>query len=152
MRWDNGPTVNRARLSTSPMTLCCLKSIKHIDRQDARKQPIARQAFPHLHLHLSLNRGGRWGTTDDFTTNAFWDLANSRPVQSLMLSSHDFFSVWLVYFPLSRWFWPDLMNERHVHITSVYVSLDGQIFMWSDCLLDLGTDFLVGNMLFVWDV
>ena len=41
------------------------------------------------------------------------------------------------------------MNERHVHITSVYVSLDGQIFMRSDCLLDLGTDFLVGNMLFV---
>ena len=24
---------------------------------------------------------------------------------------------------------------------------DGQeVFMWSDCLLDLGTDFLVGNM------
>ena len=49
----------------------------------------------HLHLHLSLNRGGRWGTTDDITTSflhfslsstALWDLANSRPVQSLMLS------------------------------------------------------------------
>ena len=26
------------------------------------------------------------------------------------------------------------------------------IFMWSNCLLDLGTDFLVGNMVFVWDV
>ena len=26
---------------------------------------------------------------------------------------------------------------------------DGQeIFIWSDCLLDLGTDFLVGNMVF----
>ena len=27
---------------------------------------------------------------------------------------------------------------------------DGQeVFVWSDCLLDLGTDFLVGNMVFV---
>ena len=49
--------------------------------------------------HLSLNLEGRWGTTDDFTTSflhfslfstAFWDLANSRPVHSLM-SSHLFF-------------------------------------------------------------
>ena len=23
---------------------------------------------------------------------------------------------------------------------------DDQVFVWSDCLLDLGTDFLVGNM------
>ena len=30
---------------------------------------------------------------------------------------------------------------------------DGQeIFVWSDRLLDLGTDFLVGNMVFVCDV
>ena len=27
-----------------------------------------------------------------------------------------------------------------------------EIFMWSNCLLDLGMDFLVGNMVFVWDV
>ena len=27
-----------------------------------------------------------------------------------------------------------------------------EIFMWSDCLLDLGTDFLVGNTVFVGDV
>ena len=49
--------------------------------------------------HLSLNRGGRWGTTDDFTTSflrfplfstALWDLANSRSVHSLMFSSHLF--------------------------------------------------------------
>ena len=46
---------------------------------------------------LSLNPEGRWGTTNDFTTNflhfsvfftALWDLANSRSVHSLMLSSH----------------------------------------------------------------
>ena len=29
---------------------------------------------------------------------------------------------------------------------------DGQeVFVWSDCLLDLGTDFLVGNMVFILD-
>ena len=48
------------------------------------------------HHHLSLNREGRWGTTDDFTTSflhfslfstALWDYANSRPVHSLMVSS-----------------------------------------------------------------
>ena len=51
------------------------------------------------HHHLFLSSEGRWGTTDDFTTNflhfpllsaAFWDMANSRPVHSLMLSSHLF--------------------------------------------------------------
>ena len=52
----------------------------------------------YYHHHQSLNREGRWGTTDDFATiflhfslfsTALWDiLANSRPVQSLMLSSH----------------------------------------------------------------
>ena len=49
--------------------------------------------------HLHLNREGRWGTADDFATRflyfslfstALWDLANSRPVHSLMLSSHLF--------------------------------------------------------------
>ena len=54
----------------------------------------------HLHLNLSLNREGHLYTTDDFTTSflhfplfstALWDLAKSRPVYSLMLSSHLFF-------------------------------------------------------------
>ena len=49
--------------------------------------------------HQSLNHNGRWGTTDDFATSFFhfslfstalWDLPNSRPVHSLMLSSHLF--------------------------------------------------------------
>ena len=51
----------------------------------------------HHHHHQSLNRKGHWGTTDDFVTSflhfslfctALWDLPNSRPVYSLMLSSH----------------------------------------------------------------
>ena len=53
----------------------------------------------HCHYHQSLNREGRWGTTDDFATSflhlplfstALWNLANSRPVHFLMLSSHLF--------------------------------------------------------------
>ena len=48
---------------------------------------------------LSLKHEGRWGTTDNFATSflhfslfstALWDLANSRPVHSLILSSHHF--------------------------------------------------------------
>ena len=54
----------------------------------------------HHHHSLFLNSEGRSGTLDDFTTSFFhsslfstalWDLANPRPVQSLMLSSHLFF-------------------------------------------------------------
>ena len=50
-------------------------------------------------LRRSLNPGGRWGITDDFTTSflhfppfstALWDLANFRPFHSLMLPSHLF--------------------------------------------------------------
>ena len=66
-------------------------------------------------------------------------------------------SVCLVFFPfalcLARWFWPDLMNGRHVHTTAVCVLYDGQeVFVWPDCLLDLDKDFPVGNMVFVLDV
>ena len=34
-----------------------------------------------------------------------------------------------------------------------FASLNGgqEVFVWSDCLLDLGTDFLVGKMVFVGD-
>ena len=51
------------------------------------------------HHHLSLNREGCWGATNDFETSfihfslfstALWDLANSRPVHSLMLTFHLF--------------------------------------------------------------
>ena len=90
----------------------------------------------HHHHHQSLNRQGRWGTTDDFATSflhfslfstALWDLPNSRPVHSLMLSSNLFLCLRLVFCPfslcLARWFWPDLMNGRHDHTTAVCVSL-----------------------------
>ena len=86
--------------------------------------------------HLSLNREGRWGITDDFATtflhsSLFFPLPSgtwrtpglSIPWCCFPTSS----SVCLVFFPLSlclaRWFWPDLMNGRHDHTTAVCVSL-----------------------------
>ena len=85
-------------------------------------------------FHLSVNHEGRWGTTDDFTTSflPFFPVlhcslvANSRPVHSLMLSSHLFLCLpcllplllWL-----ARWFWPDVMNGWHDHTSAVCVSL-----------------------------
>ena len=64
-------------------------------------KPSAVQSRRHHyhHHHLFLNRDGRLGTTDDFSTSflqfslfstALWDLPNPRPVHSLMLSSHLF--------------------------------------------------------------
>ena len=58
-----------------------------------------------LLLHLSFDRRGRWGTIDNFTTSFLHfspfsttprDLSKSRPVHSLILSCHIFFSVCLV--------------------------------------------------------
>ena len=122
------------------------------------------QAYHNHHHHLPLNPEGRWSTTDDFTTSflhfslfstwtgTWWTPGLSIPWCCLSTSS----SVCLVFFPLllclAKWFWPDLMNWRHVHTTAVGVSLQ-----WSgglretSCLLNLCTDFLVGNMVFVWD-
>ena len=64
-----------------------------------------------LHFHLSIDRAGRLCTTDCFTisflhfslySTALKDLANSRPVNSLMLSSHLCFCLpCLLYFTLS---------------------------------------------------
>ena len=81
------------------------------------------------HQHLSLNRQGCWGTKDNFTTSflhfplfstALWDLANSRPVHSLMLSSHLFFCLPCLLPPFTV---PcKMVLARHDHTTAVCVS------------------------------
>ena len=98
-----------------------------------------------LHLaspHLFLNRESRWGNTDDFTASflyfslistALRDLANSRPVHSLMLPSHFSFCLPCLLPPfivpcnmvLAR---PD--ERENVYTTAVCVSL-----RWSGGLL-----------------
>ena len=69
-------------------TLCC---------RLASSACVGKHHHHHHHHHLSLDREGRWGTTDNFTTSfllftlfstALWDLANSRHVHSIMLSFH----------------------------------------------------------------
>ena len=44
-------------------------------------------------------------------------------------------------------------NERETSISLQFASLydDQEVFVWSDCLLNLGTDFLVGNVVWAWD-
>ena len=118
------------------------------------------------HHHHSLNREGRWGTTDNFVTSffhfslfctAFCDLANSRPVHSLMLSSHLFLclSCLLPTFlcalqdGFSQTWWTGKMTIP-LQFASLYHGK--KVFVWSNYLLDLGTDFLFGNMVFVWRV
>ena len=88
------------------------------------------------HHHLSLNREGCWDATDDFTpsflhfsvfSTALWDLANSRPGHSLMLSSHLFLCLPCLLppftVPCKMVLAPDLMNGRHEHTTAIRVSL-----------------------------
>ena len=89
-------------------------------------------------------------SSDDFATSflhsslfstALWDLANSRPVHFLMLSSHLFLCLPRLLLPLlclARWFWPDLMNGDMtipLHFASLYDRQE--VFMWSNGLLDL---------------
>ena len=82
--------------------------------------------YHHYH-HQSLNREGRWGTTDDFATSflhfslfstALWDLPNSRPLHSLMLSQQIFLCLPCLLPPFTvpcKMVWPDLMNRRPDH-------------------------------------
>ena len=76
-----------------------------------------------------------WGTTDSFTTSflhfslfstALWDMANSRPVHSLILSSHLFLCLPCLLAPFTvpcKMVLPDLMSGRHDHTTALCVSL-----------------------------
>ena len=89
-------------------------------------------------------------------STALWDLPNCRPVHSLMSSSHLFLCLACLlrlFTVLARWFgqtwWKGNMTIP-LQSASLYDRLE--VFVWSNCLLDLGTDFLVGNMVFVLDV
>ena len=94
-----------------------------------------RHKAPYIHFHPSLNRGGRWGTTDDFTpgflhfspfSTGLLDLPNSKPVHSLMLSSHLFLCLPCLLFPFTvpcKMVLTGPMDGKHVHTTAVCVSL-----------------------------
>ena len=76
-----------------------------------------------LICHLPLSRRGHWGTSDDFITSFLHFTLFST---ALWLSPRLFFCLLCLlrsFTVLARWFWPDLMNGRHVRITSVCISL-----------------------------
>ena len=75
-------------------------------------------------------------------------------VHSLMLSSHLFLCLPCLLPPFTV---PCKMvlarpDERETWPYHCGLRLFTMVFVWSDCLLDFCTDFLVGNMVFVWDV
>ena len=169
------PTARYIHLACRPLVTCMQNQNRHpyeghVNVQTKCLRLLTAISGPstivHLHLHLFLNREGRWVTIDDFTTSFLhfslfgtdlWDLANSRPVHSLMFPSQLVFCLpcllvpftvpWQMVFGQTWW-------TRDVSIALQFASLyDGQeVFAWSDCLLDLGTNVLVGNIVFVWDV
>ena len=90
--------------------------------------------FLHLHLHLSHNRvvGAPQMTSQPVSSifvcssllSGTWRTQGLSVPWCCLPTS---FSVCLVFFPLSlfhaRWYWPGLMNERHVHTIPFCVSL-----------------------------
>ena len=146
-----------------------VRSMDIMDRRHLNKHPtmtcFAKLNHHHHHTHthtsaslLSIpNCEGRSGTTDDFTTSFLhfpcsplpsgtWRAPGlSIPWCCLPTSS----SVCLVFFLLSlclaRWFWPDLMNVKHDHITAVCVVSSGNTsFPW--------LVFFFGALIFMWNV
>ena len=110
------------------------------------------------HHHLSLDREGRWGTTDDFATSFLHFSLFSTALCP-------FSDVVFPPLPLSALFsspfqcalqdgFGQTCRTGDMTIPLQFASLhDGQeVFVLSDCLLGLGTDFLVGNTVFVLDV
>ena len=102
------------------------------------------RVITHHHHHQPLNHEGRWGTTDDFATSslhfslfstALWDLLNSRPVHSLMLSSHLFLCLPCLLPPFTDGFvqtrWTGNMTIP-LPFGSLYDRQE--VFMWSSCL------------------
>ena len=97
---------HRARVQAVRHNSCQTKgndsSCKHMPKCFVSSQnqfSVYSSTFSNHHHHQSLDREGRWGTTDYFPTSflhfslfstALLDLSNSRPVHFLMLSSHLF--------------------------------------------------------------
>ena len=97
-------TLNLVHSKLWPWICTCVGLIWHrswncISHDHLSKLQYSQQLMNHHH-HQSLNREGRWGTTDDFANSflhfslfstALWDLPNSRPVHSTTTTTHTFF-------------------------------------------------------------
>ena len=85
----------------------------------------------HHHHYQSINRKGRWGTTDDFTVSflhfslfstAFWDLPNFRPVHESCLYMN-----WFVDQPSRGHF---VKHIRTVHLSEGYYKVGLRLLCW----------------------
>ena len=90
------------RLLSQPVRWSTFDNCRHEQSDDRSSTAVTDLTDDDHHHYLSLNCEGPWGTTDDLATiflhfslfsTALWDLPNSRPVHSLMLSSHLFLSL-----------------------------------------------------------
>ena len=114
---------------------------------------------PHLTYPLTVRVSGAPQMTSQpnfphltLSSTALWELVNSKPVHSLLLSSHLIFCLPCLLPPfivpckmtVAR---PDEWETCPYHCTLLLFIM----VTWSNCLLNLGTDFLVGNVVFVWD-
>ena len=68
------------------------------------------------------------------------------PLPLCALSSSPFHCAVSDGFGQTRWTW-----DMKIPLQFASLYNDQEVFMWSDYLLDLGTDFFVGNMVFVSD-
>ena len=104
--------------------------------------------------NLSLNREGRWGTIYYFTASslhlllfstALWDSEKSRPVHCLPTSSSVFLvfslSLCLEKMVLAR----PCEQEACSHRCVLHLFAGQNIFVWSECLQNHGTNFVSGN-------
>ena len=89
----SAPTACLARVSCYYLLI----SRRSGEKTRPKKHILLHSCIIIIHHHLCLNRGGRWGTTDDFTASfvlfylfsiALWNLANSRPVHSPVSYTH----------------------------------------------------------------
>ena len=119
------------------------------DHSDLWRSPRTQPFTFNLHLPLN-NRGDRWGTTHDFTTSFLHSplglgeaqacpLPNvvSPPLPLPALSSSP------CHCSLQNGF-GETWRTGNMCIPPQFASLYGsQVFVWSNCLLDLGTNFLI---------
>ena len=87
-------------------------------------------------------------------STVLWDLPNSRPVHSLMSSSHLFHCLPCLLPPFTVpykmvFVRPDKRETLHITAVCVFFNFRQEVFVWSNYLQDLSTNFLVRNMVFV---
>ena len=106
---------------------------KVVEAPQMISQPVF-SIFPVLHCPLGLG---------ELQTCPFLDVV-SPPVPLSALSSSPFHRALQNGFGQTRW-----TGDMTIPLQLVPLYDGQELFVWSDCLLDLGTDFLVANMVFV---